>query len=350
MCIRDSTFSVNNTPTNGAAAIWAVITTLIAVGWTQIGSGDASTYANGSAGPVSGSGSGANGLNNNNAWVRLRAPAVNGGAIVNQTREILFQRGAAETAWRLKYSASAGFVGGSPSSTVSPTATDQVVMAGAGTDTSPTFNTFFGTAGTYRWHICCGGAAEFYSFYAFVVTSGTLNTASGFYMDVLATGSYPPEDVDPCVFYCSNNFANNTDYSWFGGNYNYGYATVANPAGPRAWLGPTSQAEASTTTNNVAVWIMSINQYIGAGYSVGKNPFNNKPIGIPCWYVRWGNTIFGVSLALPYGIKGCSTLIQHTTEQCWQLDTVSTASTKDKIYLCTAVGIWLPWGGVTPII
>ena len=57
--------------------------------WTQAGSGDGTTFNNAAAGPVAGSGSGAGGLDNDGAWVRL-AKTISG-----VLYEIVFQRTAA---------------------------------------------------------------------------------------------------------------------------------------------------------------------------------------------------------------------------------------------------------------
>jgi len=344
------TFSVNNTPTNGTVAIWAVITTLKSAGWSQLDSGDGITTGHGD-GYVTSANSGAGGLGNTGAWVRLRAPAVNGGAVVNQTREVLFQRGTTETAWRLKYSASAGFVGGSPTKTVSSTAADQVVMMGSGTDASPGYSTFFGAGGTYRWHICCGGAAEFYSFYAFGINASmallTSGGSIGFYMDVLALGTYPPEDVDPCVFYCSGAYASSNFFST--GHFNYtslnAVATDTNNALMRAWMGPTSQADVSITTNNVGITIPYYNQYLGSSTPyAGANPFNHKAVSVPCWYMR------SILSTPPFGIKGASTLIVFSSLSAALLDTVDVFSTRDKIVIYSTGPFWLPWNGSIPLI
>jgi len=358
------TFSVNNTPSSGTVAIWAVITTLKSVGWSQLDSGDGITAGHGD-GYVTGSGSGAGGLGNTGAWVRLRAPAVNGGAVANQTREVLFQRGTTETAWRLKYSASAGFTGGSPSSTVSATAADQVIMMGSGTDASPGYSTFFGSAGTYRWHICCGGAAEFYSFYVLGLLAGQRMLNSSYkiaiYMDVLAAGSYPPEDVDPCVFYCSLPWASagGTDgfgnSSWFAGSTLNALVTVTNPALMRAWMGPTSQADGYTNTNSVAVIMAGAANYFGSsGWDrsfLGQNSFTKKDAAIPALYIRFSSS------TPPFGPKGFSTLFKMASAQRYAFNLISVNTARDRLHFGMGGGsglngvlFWLPWNGSLPLI
>jgi hypothetical protein len=93
-------------------------------------------------------------LGNTTAWVRLQWPADAQGA----TREILLQRGNADTAWSLYYSYSAGFTGGAPDATTRPTATDEQAIYSA--------EAVFLTNNTYRYSVIAGGAAEDYTWFA----------------------------------------------------------------------------------------------------------------------------------------------------------------------------------------
>lgn len=135
------TVGINGTtPATGAVAMWEVISMLVAAGATILSCGDGSTYD--ATGALITSGAiNAGGLGNTNAWVRL---ALNGG------RQITIQRGTSNISWRLKYSAQSGFSGGTPSATQTPTAVDQVIRYGGGTDASPTFVNLFPADNTYR--------------------------------------------------------------------------------------------------------------------------------------------------------------------------------------------------------
>ena len=108
------TFSVNNSPTTGAVAMYTLISTLISAGWTKVADSDGTTYSALGTQVTSGA-AGTNGLGNTNAWVRLQAPAVNG-----KTREFIFQRGTTNLTWKVKYSAYGGFIGGLPTATATP--------------------------------------------------------------------------------------------------------------------------------------------------------------------------------------------------------------------------------------
>ena len=137
-------------PATGAVAMWRVISMLVAAGATKVADSDGTTYSAVGTRVTSGA-SGAQGLGNTNAWVRLQLP---GG------RELTIQRGASNTVWRVKYSASAYFTGGSPGATQTPSATDEAIRCGGGTDASPTYLSWFATDATYKLYGGAGGAAD----------------------------------------------------------------------------------------------------------------------------------------------------------------------------------------------
>jgi hypothetical protein len=178
----------------GAEAIYRLGAVLITAGWAKVADSDGTTYSS-SGVQVTGYGTGANGLNNARAWVVYREP---GGR-----REWLFQRAATtlESQWRIMYSASARFVGGSPSGTQTPSATDEQLVLGAGTHASPTFAALFAVGGGYRYHAIAqstpvGGC---YGFWGFSTISATGVNESAIAQDPLWDASYPAEDTDPCV-------------------------------------------------------------------------------------------------------------------------------------------------------
>ena len=342
-------FSVNNTPATGAVAMYQLIATLITAGWSKVSDSDGTTYSAGGTQVTSGA-SGANGLGNSSAWVRLAAPAVSG-----QVRELIFQRGTTnDRGWQIKYSASALFSGGSPAATVTPTSTDEVYMLGAGTAATALAN-WFDVDGGFRWHIACGGSAEFYSFNAFAVLTGATNLRNGLFLDVMATGSYPSADVDPAVMYCSAvaagtvGYGIQTTFGWLGGV----MSTSTNPAEARAWLGTTSLAQASLVSNNQRVAMIpygnTSGSIIGGTLTTGTNPFTSKDSLLPAWWARQGASV------APVGVKGASTLFSYGSVIRNNLDTADTVGTKDKVFiggaaLASTQNIWAPWSGVSPTI
>ena len=337
------TFSVNNeisTQNTTAYAMWYLISTLVTAGWTKVMDSDGTTYSSGGT-QVTGPGTGANGFDNVNAWVRMQAPAVNGGSVVNQKREFTFQRGTvANTNWRIKYSASAAFTTG-PSASATPSSADEVFMAGGGTDASPTFyGCFADNTNPWRWHIAAGGAAEFYSFAAW--GTGTTNASvcvsyNGIFLDIMASGSYSVLDVDPAVVYVS--LASSGGLTSNHGSFPVNSQT--NPALSRAWLGSTSAVGASITSNNVGVGSITYNPF-NAAATFGTNPWTNKDDLYP---IIWGSN----SSSIPRGIKGISTLFRAGTVQRGQMVTIDTISpeSRDKVFVDRC---WVPWSGALPLI
>jgi hypothetical protein len=334
------TFTVNNTPLTGAIAFYQLVAALMAVGWLKKMDSDGTIYS-ATGTQVTHGGTGVGGLGNTRSWVRLQAPQVNHGSVVNQTREITIQRTTSDTQWRVKYSASALFTGGAPAILVTPSAADEVFMVGGGTDASPTFSTFFGTNAGYVWHIVCGGAAEFYSFVGWISNFGQSGATTNqvFALDAMQAGSHPATDVDPAVVYLASGSAF-TDMAASA----YPTANVTNPALARAWFGATSAAGALTTgTNNQNVRMSSYGTSVGTNtFSACLNPWNNKDDLLPG---LWGNK----ASSGPKGIKGFSTLFMLPSVQRGNGETLDVASpgAKDKIFYN---GIWLPWSGALPIL
>lgn len=122
-----------NTP---ADVIFVLIRDLVAGGWEVIGSGDGLLLYSSSGNIISQSGTGAGGINYK-TWWRLRQPT-GGDAPYAGVREMTFSRDVADYIWRVKYSRAAGFVGGSPGPDQTPSAADEVVLCGGGTDAAPT--------------------------------------------------------------------------------------------------------------------------------------------------------------------------------------------------------------------
>jgi hypothetical protein len=199
-------------------AFYQVFVALMASGWTALGSGDGLAAYSGTDGTALVTGaSGANGFYNPGAWIRLQAPktGTNG-----QKRELIFQQGnstGSQPNIRIKYSpnvtGSTGFTGGSPSSTQTPSATDQRFIAGGGSEASPTYASWgFNVDYSFVLHVYCDNDGDDgYSFYVMqtIQSDGAFSNSMGFAMDVMLEGTAQAGDMDPCVFYFSgsSNFA-----------------------------------------------------------------------------------------------------------------------------------------------
>lgn len=217
-------FSTNNTPTTSAQAAWLLVSTMIAAGWSKLMDSDGTTYSSGGT-QVTGGGTGAHGLGNNNAWVRLRSP--------DGSREFTIQNGYATAVgyWRVKYSPSAHFTGGSPGASQTPSATDECIALGSGTDGSPVFTPwFYGGEGAYRFSCGANDAAPYdvWSF-GFLIGGSVSGGCHAFIFDQMVATTYPSNDADPFAVYCDGtsvaathselNSSNNWSGQWQGTSY-----------------------------------------------------------------------------------------------------------------------------------
>lgn len=165
------------TSSSSAKFAWEILSRMVAnQAWTQAGSGDGTTFNNAAAGPVAGSGSGAGGLDNDGAWVRLAK--IIGGVLY----EIVFQRTAASPGsgeWAV--SIGTAFTGGSPSATVRPTsAVEQSI-----------YNSTIVEGSNIVLHVVLDNATPF-GIVAFAYTSGTRANNGWFAMCPLTTVGTAP--------------------------------------------------------------------------------------------------------------------------------------------------------------
>jgi hypothetical protein len=315
-------FDTNSSPANGSLCVFKIRTTLLTATWTTPKDSDGTTYSS-SGTQLTGGNSGANGLANTNAWFVVRDP--------NSTRSFSFQRGSSNTLWRVKYSKAAGFVGGSPGATQTPSATDEQIVVGGGTDASPTFATMLGTDGTQRFNMVAGDSTVGYGWWwdAFPVGNATSGTHYGMMLDVMAAGSFPAADTDPAVVAVIANTWQ--DLYALSGTLTHAFLSST------AW----QQIYAGTIVNFItAVTLFPAYQ---AGQGAGTNPFSSKDDGLPVPWVR------DAVKTAPSGYKGFSGMIKWAGTFRANYDTVSTTGTgsKDKIWIN---GILFPWDGSSPTI
>jgi len=160
--------SVNQTPATGAAAIFSLKQLLVSAGWVVKSSSNGTTY-NSTGDQITLSTS----LAATNAWFRIQDPGTQ--------REFTFQRTTTNLLWRVKFSESAKFTGGTPGITQTPSATDEGVILGSGTDAAPTGVALFNTDNTYKCHSIAFSdvvSTNVYSFFFFTTdnTTGTPRT------------------------------------------------------------------------------------------------------------------------------------------------------------------------------
>ena len=188
--------STASNPVSGAS-VWASVgTALLLAGHTV------QSYGTGAAGTYSSTGTGYStsvlGSGTNLAWALFRDPA----GLAEITIQVNLN-GSLTNLARLKYSPAAKFSGGSPSASQTPSATDEVIWLGGGTDAAPTHGTAFNiAAGTpMRYHVVASNAAISgrypWMLYGHTQGSTTLQCIIG--IDSMIPGSFDSTDADPCA-------------------------------------------------------------------------------------------------------------------------------------------------------
>jgi hypothetical protein len=96
------------------------------------------------------------------------------------TKQFCVQRGTTNQLWRVKYSPVNGFSLGTPGVTQTPSASDEKIILGGGTDAAPTFATLFaGADGSYRQEVAADVASP-YGFYSvtFPISSSSVDNCN----------------------------------------------------------------------------------------------------------------------------------------------------------------------------
>jgi len=318
-------FDVNNgAPGSGPQAYYQLKELLKLAGWTVVASSDGTTYN--ASGDESTSGSaGAGGLNNSLAWFRIREPGTN-------LREFTFQKDSSQTYnWRIKYSGGpgTGFTGGSPSATQTPSATDEIILQGSGTDAAPGFQQQFDTPDNgWKFNACASNTAP-YTFYMWTHLNGNTYVRTFFMLDVMQDGTFLAGDSDPAVVYLSN-FSSGILNSDLLGYYAYS---------PNGWI---------LKGLGGAGWVPIIpcqqytDSYVFFPNKSGLNPYTSKDMFFPISYGR-----DSVQTA-PVGFKGVSSLMRWMGSARSSFDTFNVNTTKDWLAVSGSASscyIVLPWNG-----
>lgn len=304
-------------PATGAVAWYTFKELLKTAGWTVPSSSDGTTY-NSSGDQITSGASGAGGFANNSAWFRLRDPS--------GIKEITIQRGTNNSIYRIKYSFLAKFSGGSPSATQTPSATDEFIALGTGTDASPGYSAWFGTDGTYRWNVGADNASP-YGFWAGSFSNGGgVSPATGIVLDPL-TGT-AATDGHVHLFYVSSSspfqVANLCSESFANTNRRVSTVPAASPS--------------TTMEYHGLYYITPSGQVIPS--NIGTNPLNSKDETFPIIWARRS------ALANP-GYKGVSTIMKYNGTTRSIGDTFTVNTTRDRIIYGD---INLPWDGSVPTV
>ncbi len=285
-------YAVNQRMLTCGQALYQLMVALVAAGWTVKGSGDG-TFGNFSAtGNIITSGNHvAFGLLNVGAWFRIQSPVT---GFSGQQREFVFQNGVTSgpISIRIKYSpnvtgSSGGFTGGTPSASEVPSAADQVIVAGSGTDASPTYVSWGGALTDYQFvmHIVCDTGPNGYCWYMMQCGESTnYPNGSSMALDTMVPGTFNPADTDPAVIYWAS--------SGLGG-----YGSELRAANTWAFVGGIS----ATNWVNVELIGFTSGYYIG---NSGTDAWNDEDTAITTQWVR-------TAVAPPFGTKGYSTLFLY---------------------------------------
>jgi hypothetical protein len=324
-------FDVNRHPATISEAIFRFKEVLKTAGWTVPRSSDGTTY-NSSGDQVTHGGSGANGMNNTRAWFVIEVPA---GAVAPYTtvRQFCWQISSAPgTSQRIKYASGATFTLGAPAATVTPSATGEQILIGAGTDAAPTFAGISTAAsGEAKFH-CAADNAEPFGWWWTFLTTGTGAGASAFFFDPVQSGTYPygtpgMQDEDPYVIYTASG-----TLVWTSSLYD-------ESTGPRAFLKKTLLGEGFVRMP-LCTWGVGGEVYYGGGV-LGVNIETYKDDIVNVLYLR------RAALTAPVGYKGMSSMIRRYGGTRVSGDTLSEVAARDLIVLG---GVVLPWNGSVPVI
>ena len=267
---------------------------------------------------------------NSSAWFRIQCPTMGG-----VTRELCIQRGTTNLVWKIKYSYSAGFTGGSPGATRVPSAADEKTLIGGGTDASPTFFTLFAADASYRIIAGAGDEDEGYTFYSAAYASGAVN--SMLLMDAIQSETMSTQDVDGYIFFASSNT---------GSSINSAIGSMQRPGlsdGPKTWLRKGYSNEIFTNVIFLGYYYTSAGGNAIGETFLGVNYFDLKDQALPLLWSCLGEVSF-TGKDTSSGFKGSSRMMRLGSCSRLTPTLLSFESKFDKVQVDKLV---FPWGGTS---
>lgn len=255
-------------------------------------------------------------FSNANAWVVLQMPTTG--------RELCLARTGNSTNhyWRLVYSQSAGFTGGSTSAR--PTATDEKYIFG---DATPSAATALFHSNNFNLNFIADDAAP-YGF-ACVGFKSSFGLGVGFYMDPMLTGSFDVADQDPYVFYAID--SNQTD-----GAVTSSLCSETDSftgSGCRAYVG-----DLSTTARWGNCSALKYANHVREVYPGANGPTQNLSGSVPDLPIIYARS---TAVTGPSGLKGVSSMFKWNGANTANGDTVASRT----------YAVWnnllIPWDGST---
>jgi hypothetical protein len=307
---------------------------LKSVGWVHQASGDGLAAFSMTPGNVNDvittETAGANGMNPA-AWFVLQQPG--------SARQLCFQiQDPALQQWRLKYSISAGFTGGTPGAFIAARATDEVFVLGGGADEAPSYDAWLTYNGGQLHATYCHMAADNAAPYGFWVT--------GYPVHGDDYGAYPqfigmldpvtpanPGDPDPYVFYFTKNQGGTALEDEPFQLYSYAQGAIqgyVDYGGPNQAWSPFVAPRVSPQTTGVGP------------FSFANNRIDRFPV-VYMLETDWTtNNVYGET---PSGYKGRSSFLAWCSQEFLGGQTLQVSTPRD-----TIVFGWmtLPWNGTLP--
>jgi hypothetical protein len=324
-------YNPNQTPTTGSMAMFSFKEQLKVAGWIVKGSGDATSFSTTADIIVSGA-TGATGLSNTSAWFRVQCPSMGG-----VTRELCVQRSTTSAQWRIKYSYSAGFTGGAPSATRTPSATDEQYIIGGGTDAAPTFGILFGADASYKYHVAAADSNDGYMFYsvAYAHNAGVLTHI--LYMDQMQADSVNALDNDGYVFFANNSISTTNTANV------HGTSVATNVYAPQCWLKKGLSGETWGVVPIMAYYYVDTgNTTTYSPKAIGINSFDGKDVGLPAIYAKPSNTP-GANA----GFKGIGRLHKLASSNRSNGTPFDLVTVRDKMQVEIFI---FPWNGSVPLV
>lgn len=241
--------SINTKPLHAELCVQILKSTLKTAGWFVMGSGDgnglfstSSLFGISASDVLTTNGTGtlagtakAGSISNGRCWFVLQQTSSSGSWSFQNLSVAAGSAQNGSTTWRIKYS-SKGFLMSTSNTTTTPSTiqaasgvVDEMIVAGGGTDGSPTGVIFFSIDGG-AWANCVADNTAPYGWYYVGIHSGVANRTETalLYEPLFATGS---GEVDPYAIFARDENNSGTD-AWFR------ILDNAGGTGPRAFVGP----------------------------------------------------------------------------------------------------------------
>ena len=279
-------------PLSGAFDLFNLKERLKIHGWMVSGSGDGTSFS-ASSDLINTSGSGLGGLANATSWFRIIHPA--------NEREFLFQKdtnASFNSRWNIHYSSDGvGFVSGSPSATIRPSAADEVlILTGNNNDWLENTLTI-----PVRSDMVIGDSDEGYSFFFQQREPATTDVVSCFGLDSVLNPH--PSDPDPVVIITSNRDDETQFFNDRTGDLFFHSATIDRPGGKTWYYKNTGGGEERFAHIPLNTWIYDSTSD-DAVDNFSNSPFNGRFDEFPAW---WGKGKVRTGLGM---LKGASRLFR----------------------------------------